>query len=90
VRSREAVAHLAFSVLGLLSIRFRDMFWFATVVGQAILLIGIAALGGREVSKNKMSLLEVLMSLAHLGVLKAHDPLEAARPRLVRRRFGKF
>jgi hypothetical protein len=66
------------------------MFWFSTVVGQAILLIGIAALGGREVSKNKMSLLEVQMSLAHLCVLKAHDPLEAARPRLVRRRFGKF
>jgi len=56
VRSREAVAHLAFSVLGLLSIRFRGMFWFATVVGEAILLIGIVALGGREVSKNKMSL----------------------------------
>src|ERR687886_2637360 len=29
VRSREAVAHLAFGVLGLLSIRFRGMFWLA-------------------------------------------------------------
>ncbi len=91
VRSREALGHLAFGVLGLLSIRFRGMFWFATVIGQAILLIGIAALNGREMLKDKMSRFDVLMSLAHLGLLGAYDPLEATQPRPVRRRwFGTF
>jgi hypothetical protein len=85
VRAQVAVAHLAFGVLGLLAIRFRGMFWFATIIGQAILLIGIAAVNGREMFKSKMSMFDVLMSLAHLGLLKAYDPLEAARPRPVRR-----
>ena len=80
-----AIAHLAFGVLGLLSLRFRGMFWFATIVGQAILLIGIAAINGRELFKDKMFLFDVLMSLVHLGLLKAYKPLEAARSRPVRR-----
>jgi hypothetical protein len=87
VRSREAVAHFAFGVLGLLSIRFRGMFWFATIIGQVVFLMGIAALSGREMFKDKMYLFDVLMSLAHLGLLKAYDPLEAARLRPVRQRW---
>ena len=74
VRAQVAVAHLAFGVLGLLSIRFRGSFWFATIIGQAIFLIGIAATNGREMFRDKMSLFDVLMSLAHLGLLKAYDP----------------
>ena len=85
VRSREAVAHLAFGVLGLLSIRFRGIFWLATIIGQAIFLIDVAAVDGREMFKDKMSVFDVLMSLAHLGLLKAYNPLEATtRPRLTR------
>ena len=84
VRLREAVAHLAFGVLGLLSIRFRGVFWFATIIGHAILLIGIAAVNGREMFKSKMAVFDVLMSLAHLSLLKAYKPLEATRPRLAR------
>jgi len=76
VRSEVAVAHLAFGVLGFLAVRFRGMFWFATIVGQAILLIGIATVNGRDALKNKMYLFDVLMSLAHLGLLKAYDPQE--------------
>ena len=87
VRARLAVAHFAFGILGLLSIRFRGMFWFATIIGQAVFLMGIAALSGREMFKDKMSLFDVLMSLAHLCLLKAYDALEVAWPRPVWRRW---
>jgi hypothetical protein len=86
LRSQVAVAHLAFGVLGLLSIRFRGLFWFATIIGQAILLIGIAALNSREMFKDKMVLFDFLISLAHLGLLLAYNPLKDARPRPARRR----
>jgi hypothetical protein len=76
VRAQVAVAHLAFGVLGLLSIWFRGMFWFATIIGQAIFLSGIAAINGREIFRDKMSLFDVLMSLAHLGLLRIYDPLK--------------
>ena len=90
VRSELAVAHLALGVLGLLAIRFRGMFWFATVVGQAVFLGGVAAVNAREILKDKMLLFDVLMSLTHVGLLKAYDPLGAARPFPTRRRrwFG--
>lgn len=87
VRSEVAVAHLAFGVLGLLSVRLRGMFWFATVIGHTIFLVGVAAVNAREVLKNKVFLFDVLMSLAHVGLLKAYEPLEAARPRRARRRW---
>jgi hypothetical protein len=88
VRSELAVAHLAFSVLGLLSARFRGMFWLATVVGQAIFLVGVAAVRAREILKDKMYFFDVVMSLAHLGLLKAYDPLGmAVPPRPLWRRF---
>ena len=80
VLSELAVAHLAFGVLGLLAIRFRGMFWFATVVGQAVFLGGVAAVNAREILKDKMYLFDVLMSLAHVGLLTVYDPLGAARP----------
>jgi len=40
LRKHVAIAHLAFGVLGVLSIWFRGAFWFATVVGQVIFLMG--------------------------------------------------
>jgi hypothetical protein len=87
LRSELAVAHLAFGVLGLLAIRFRGMFWFATVVGQAVFLGGVAAVNARAILKDKMYLFDVLMSLAHIGLLKAYDPLGAARPLPARRHW---
>ena len=81
-----AVAHLAFGVLGLLCVRFRGMFWFATIVGQVIFLCGIAAVNAREISKDKMYLFDVLMSLVHVGLLRAYGPLQPARPIVTRRR----
>ena len=80
VLSELAVAHLAFGVLGLLSIRFRGMFWFATVVGQAVFLGGVAAVNAREILKDKMYLFDVLMSLAHVGLLAAYDQPRVVRP----------
>ena len=91
LRSELAVAHLAFGVLlGLLAIRFRGMFWFATVVSQAVFLGGVAGVNARDILKDKMYLFDVLMSLAHIGLLKAYDPLGVARPLPTksRRRFG--
>ena len=90
VLSELAVAHLAFGVLGLLAIRFRGMFWFATVVGQAVFLGGVAAVNAREILKDKMYLFDVLMSLAHVGLLMAYDPLGSVRPSPATRRrwFG--
>ena len=90
LRSELAVAHLAFGVLGLLAIRFRGMFWFATVVGQAVFLGGVAGVNARDILKDKMYLFDVLMSLAHIGLLKPYDPLGVARPLPTkrRRRFG--
>jgi hypothetical protein len=80
VRSELAVAHLALGVLGLLAIRFRGMFWFATVVGQAVFLVGVVAVNARDILKDKMHFFDLLMSLAHIGLLKAYDPLGATRP----------
>ena len=48
-----AVSNLAFGVLGLLSIRFRGLFWFATAVGQAVFLLGAAGVHTREMLKEK-------------------------------------
>ncbi len=90
LRSELAVAHLAFGVLGLLAIRFRGMFWFATVVDQAVFLGGVAGVNARDILKDKMYLFDVVMSLAHIGLLKPYDPLGVARPLPTkrRRRFG--
>ncbi len=87
-RSEVALAHLAFGVLGLLSIRFRGAFWSATVIGQAVFLIGVAAVNAREGLKNKMLWFDVLMSLAHLVLLKAYEPLGDAGSRPLLRRLG--
>ncbi len=38
-----AVANLAFGVLGLLCLRFRDGFWTATAIGWSVFLLGAAA-----------------------------------------------
>ena len=40
--SELAIAHLALGVMGLLAVRFRGMFWFATVVSQTVFLGGVA------------------------------------------------
>ena len=75
----------------LLALRFRGMFWFATVVGQAVFLGGVAAVNAREILKDKMYLFDVLMSPAHIGLLMVYDPLGAVRfsaPTRRRRRFG--
>jgi Family of unknown function (DUF6790) len=37
-----AVANLAFGILGLLCLRFRDSFWTATAIGWSIFLLGAA------------------------------------------------
>jgi hypothetical protein len=39
-----AVANLAFGMLGLLCLHFRDEFWIATAVGWSILMFGAAGL----------------------------------------------
>ena len=38
-----AVANLAFGVLGLLCLRFRDGFWAATAIGWSVFMLGAAA-----------------------------------------------
>jgi hypothetical protein len=83
--SELAIAHLALGVMGLLDVRFRGMFWFATVVGQTVYLGGVATVHARDIFKEKMYLFDVLMSLAHIGLSGIHDPLEAARPLPARR-----
>jgi hypothetical protein len=88
VQSELAFAHLAFGVLGLLSARFRGMFWFATIVGQAIFLGGVAAVNVRQNARDEVLLFDILMSLAHLVLLKAYGPLGNIQPRRSRRRFG--
>jgi hypothetical protein len=35
-----AVANLAFGILGLMSLRFRGLFWLATVIGYSLFLLG--------------------------------------------------
>ena len=85
--SELASAHLALGILGLLAIRFRGLFWFATVVSQTVFLGGVATVNAREIFKDKMYLFDVLMSLAHVGLLWMYDPLEAARPLPARRRW---
>jgi hypothetical protein len=87
LRSEIAVAHLAFGVLGLLSVRFRGMFWFATIVGHGVFLIGVATVNVRKILEDKILLFDILMSLAHAALLKVYDPLEATRLAPVRRRF---
>jgi hypothetical protein len=88
VQSEVAFAHLAFGVLGLLSLRFRGMFWFATIIGQAVFLGGVVAVNIRESAKDEVLVFDVLMSLAHILLLKAYDPLGATQPHHGPRRFG--
>lgn len=71
-----AVAHLAFGTLGLLSYKFRGLFWVATAIGQGIFLVGVAILHGREALRQKLFLFDVLMSSAHIFLLKVYNPLE--------------
>jgi hypothetical protein len=80
IRSELAVAHLAFGLLGLLALRFRGKFWLATVCGQAIFLGGVAVVNARDILKHKMLLFDVLMSLAHLALLRVYDPLGEDSP----------
>ena len=89
LHSEVAVAHLAFGVLGLLSVRFRGMFWFATVIGQSVFLIGVAIIHARNILQAKLSLFDVLMSIMHLGLLAVYDPLRNEQPRRVRRRWSR-
>ncbi len=87
--SEVAVAHLAFGVLGLLSVWFRGMFWFATVIGQSVFLIGVAILHARNILQAKLSLFDVLMSIMHLGLLAVYDPLRNGQLRRTRRRWSR-
>jgi hypothetical protein len=80
LQSEVALAHLALGVLGVLSFRFRGMFWFATIIGQGIFLIGVGVVHAREVLKEKIFLFDALMALTHLTLLKAYNPMET-RPR---------
>lgn len=80
LRSELAFAHLAFGILGLLAVRFRGLFWFATILGQVVFLCGVVAVNGRQILKDKMYLFDLLMSLAHLGLLMVYGPPEDARP----------
>jgi hypothetical protein len=41
--------------------RFRGAFWSATVIGQVIFLIGVAAANAREGLENKMLWFDVVM-----------------------------
>ena len=41
-RDEVAVANLAFGVLGLLCLRFRDGFWTATAIGWSVFMLGAA------------------------------------------------
>lgn len=88
LRKQVAIAHLAFGVLGVLSIWFRGTFWFATVIGQAIFLTGISIAHAHEMQKQGkpfvdiLLFFDVLMSLAHIGLLRFYNPLEVQpRPR---------
>jgi hypothetical protein len=47
-----AVTNLAFGVLGLLCIKFRDGFWAATVIGYAIFLEGAACVHIHEIVRS--------------------------------------
>ena len=47
-----AVANLAFGVLGLLCIKFRDGFWTATILGYGIFLEGAAYIHIREILES--------------------------------------
>lgn len=42
-QSEVAVANLAFGILGLLCLRFREGFWAATAIGWSVFLLGAAA-----------------------------------------------
>lgn len=85
-RQQAAVAHLAFGVLGVLSIPFRGAFWFAAVIGQGVFLLGISVAHAREMLMQKkfsvdtLFLFDVLVSLAHIVLLAVYNPL-TARPR---------
>lgn len=48
-----AAANLAFGVLGLLCLKFRDGFWTATIVGYGIFLEGAACVHIREIVKAR-------------------------------------
>ena len=48
-QSEVAVANLAFGVLGLLCVKFRDGFWTATILGYGIFLEGAAFVHIREI-----------------------------------------
>jgi hypothetical protein len=91
-----AFANLAFGVLGLLSARFRGLFWFATAVGHAIFMLGAAAVHTREMVKEKnfepgnagaVFYYDILAPLVHLGLLSVYAQAEPRRrqTRLLRR-----
>ena len=44
-----AVANLAFGVLGLLCLRFRDGFWTATAIGWSVFMLGAAAVHSHQI-----------------------------------------
>jgi hypothetical protein len=48
-QSEVAVANLAFGVLGLLCVKFRDGFWTATILGYGVFLEGAAFVHIREI-----------------------------------------
>jgi hypothetical protein len=44
-----AVANLAFGILGLLCLRFRDGFWTATAIGWSVFMLGAAGVHLRQI-----------------------------------------
>jgi hypothetical protein len=73
-----AFANLSFSVLGLLCVRLRGLFWSATAIGHGIFILSDAALHAREMVKEKnfkpgnagpVFFYDVLVPLAHLALV---------------------
>jgi hypothetical protein len=79
-QSEVAVANLAFGVLGILCIRLRGLWWWATVIGSGIFLLGAAVVhvqqivetGNRAPGNAGVVLYwDILMPLVQLALLLA-------------------
>ncbi|HOD14151.1 MAG TPA: hypothetical protein PLA65_01720 [Spirochaetota bacterium] len=86
-----AVANLAFGILGLMSVRFRNDFRLATAVGYAVFLLGAAAghireiiLKGNNAEYNAGAFLvvgDIFVPLALLALVIAHRSIQHSNNR---------
>jgi hypothetical protein len=86
-----AVANLAFGILGLMSLKFRDDFRLATAVGYAVFLLGAATghiremiLKGNSAEYNAGAFLfvgDIFVPLALLALVIVHRRLQQSKDR---------